>query len=88
MEVRRTGDPGPGTEAWIRFADEFDDGVLDTWKVEIGGSPLMQVPGKDGLWEPAPGPLADPSTRSRIDGVVHPMKRTYLLSRLANHVLQ
>jgi hypothetical protein len=40
----------PTVTAEIILDDTVDNGVIDTWTVELGGRPLAPVPGKTNVW--------------------------------------
>jgi hypothetical protein len=57
--------------------DDFDNGISDTWEVELGGYPLEPVPGENGSWRvPHSLPQNVP-----IHAAVRPRVRRYFRSK-------
>jgi len=63
--------------------DDFDNGVIDTFELELGGYPLERVPGEDGAWR-VPHCLP---TNVPIHAVVRPRVRRYFRSKMRNQEL-
>jgi hypothetical protein len=63
--------------------DDFDNGVIDTWEIELGGYPLERMPDEAGSWRvPHCLPQNVP-----IHAVVRPRVRRYFRSKARNQEL-
>lgn len=76
-----TADQPAAIEARISLDDTLDNGVIDTWTVEVGGRPLVLVEGKTNTFAIPkiglrPGLMTPP-----IDAQVSPRRRVYWRSK-------
>jgi len=78
---RANGLPGAGTNAMISHSDDYEDGVVDRWELELGGTPLSPALDRGDTWLLPTGPNEDATGRSNIGGVLYPMERRYFLSK-------
>ncbi|WP_330467611.1 hypothetical protein OG547_21155 [Streptomyces longwoodensis] len=66
----------------ISARDDRDNGVTDTWDVELTGCPVKPVEGRDATWVVVGSSLPDDSGSNSLEYVLQPpRKRTYWISR-------
>ncbi|MFI1212026.1 hypothetical protein ACH4UV_31000 [Streptomyces sp. NPDC020802] len=82
-EARQAGRPLPHrVTGTIAAHDDRDNGVTDTWDIELTGCPVRPVEDREGLWVVADGgPADDPGSDSLEYAVQPPRRRTYWISR-------
>jgi hypothetical protein len=66
----------------IAASDDRDNGVTDTWDIELTGCPVRPVEDRDGLWVMAESSLPGDDGSDKLEYLVQPpRKRTYWISR-------
>ncbi|MFF8321996.1 hypothetical protein ACF06V_33180 [Streptomyces bobili] len=82
-EARQARQPLPHrVTGTIAAHDDRDNGVTDTWDVELTGCPVKPVEEREGLWVVAGSNLPDDSGSDSLEYATQPSRtRTYWISR-------
>lgn len=73
---------GPSHIAYVSYRDDADCSAVDSWQVEIGGTPVEPVPQQEGAWRIAASPELSPSGNGVVAmGVVVRKERMYYISK-------
>ncbi|MCF3129860.1 hypothetical protein [Streptomyces olivochromogenes] len=82
-EARQAGEPLPHrVTGTVTAHDDRDNGVTDTWEIELTGCPVRPVEDRQGIWVVAGSDLSGDSGSSTLEYALQPpRKRAYWISR-------
>jgi len=84
-EDREAGRPGAEVVGGLWHSDSYDDGVVDYWRVRIGGCPVRSIPAETGGWFVVSGWVT--GATAPLDSGLDPRRRRYFMSKAENREL-
>jgi hypothetical protein len=84
-ESREAGQAGDELRATIGVNDNYDDGVVDTYEIVMGGCPLRRSPDREGQWIVDTG--YQPTGFKSVVVKPMPLRRSYFVSKRGNEPL-